>query len=101
MERTIWILTLTLAVSTGLGCKDSNQNYIGFDAQVTDTKGDSPAADSAQNAPSDASADVASIADAGRDSVADLAAAETATTDGDATEAGSSDGAALDTEQGQ
>ena len=46
MTRTIW-MALALAVTASVGCKDSNPNYISFDAaptQTTDAKSDLPSA---------------------------------------------------------
>ena len=47
MQRTVWIMALTLAAVAGVGCKDSNQSYITFDAQTSsvqapDAKADLP-----------------------------------------------------------
>jgi hypothetical protein len=46
MERTLWITALALAVTASVSCKDSNPNYIAFDAQAptqtTDAKSDLP-----------------------------------------------------------
>jgi len=51
MERTLLGAALALAVTASVGCKDSNPNYISFDAaptQTIDAKGDvPPAADGA------------------------------------------------------
>jgi len=46
MTRTIW-MALALAVTASVGCKDSNPNYISFDAaptQTTDARSDLPSA---------------------------------------------------------
>jgi hypothetical protein len=103
MERPIWILALTLAGITGLGCKDSNQNYIAFDAaQATDTRSDTPAPDAVHGTPADASADGVTALEDGRDSAADLIVADAVVADADGAEASTPDGAALDdAEQGQ
>ena len=101
MERTIWILAVTLTGMTGVGCKDSNRNYIAFDAQVTDTKSDTPALDAVHDTLSDAVIDGAIAVDGGRDSVPDVSVADTGATDADDAEASASDGATIDTEQGQ
>jgi hypothetical protein len=58
MERTVWIAALALAVTASVSCKDSNRNYISFDAsptQTTDAKSDLPPA--ADGAASDVASD--------------------------------------------
>jgi hypothetical protein len=100
MERTIRILALMLAVAAGLGCKDSNQNYIVFDAQVTDTKSDTPASDAARDTSTGSPAD-ASLGEAGHDAALDLAAGDSAATDADSGDANPSDSSTTDTEPGQ
>jgi hypothetical protein len=45
MKRTVWIAALALAVTASASCKDSNRNYISFDAsptQTMDAKSDLP-----------------------------------------------------------
>ncbi len=47
MKRTVLIVALALAATASVSCKDSNPNYISFDAQApvvqaTDAKGDLP-----------------------------------------------------------
>jgi hypothetical protein len=43
MKRTVWTIFAALSLAAGAGCKDSNQNYIGFDAQASDVRPDVPA----------------------------------------------------------
>jgi hypothetical protein len=106
MERTVWIAALALAVTASVSCKDSNQNYINFDAQpptqTTDAKGDLPpvtdgagsdaAADhggtSADATTSDVAADHGSSS---TDAPADTALAQDTASDGTAGDAVSSD----------
>jgi hypothetical protein len=100
MKRASWTLSLTLALPllAAAGCKDSNQNYIGFDAapdaSASDAKGDGGSSDApageanrndvlndvlatdtppAPDAVSDASIDGDASADASPDGASDAA----------------------------
>ncbi len=111
MERTLWIAALALAAMVSISCKDSNPNYISFDAQAptqtTDAKSDvPPAADgaasdvaldhggsSSDSAPSDVAADHGgSSSDAqASDALADTALAQDTASDGTSSDATGSD----------
>ena len=110
MERNVWIATLALAVTASVGCKDSNRNYISFDAsptQTTDAKSDlPPVADGAasdvavdRGSPSSdgAAGDVAadhgsSSSDAqASDTLADMSLAQDTASDGTASDSPASD----------
>jgi len=110
MKRTVWIAALALAVTASVSCKDSNRNYISFDAsptQTTDAKSDlPPAADgaasdvaldhggsSSDSAASDVAADHgSSSSDAqANDALADTALAQDTASDGTSSDAAGSD----------
>jgi hypothetical protein len=103
MERTVWIAALALAVTASVSCKDSNPNYISFDAaptQTTDAKGDLPPA--TDGAASDVAADHGgSSSDAqASDALADAALAQDAASDGTSSDATGSDTASDDGDDG-
>ena len=110
MERNVWIAALALAVTASVGCKDSNRNYISFDAsptQTTDAKSDLPPV--ADGAASDVAADRGSPASDGSasdvagdhggpasdapatDALADTALAQDTASDGTSSDATGSD----------
>jgi hypothetical protein len=92
MERTAWIIVATLSLGTAAGCKDSNPNYIGFDAQPGDVRGDvvaavdvPPADGAADGARGDASANDATTLEVnGADASATEVGAIDAASDGNA-----------------
>ena len=110
MKRTVWIAALALAVTASVSCKDSNRNYISFDAsptQTTDAKSDlPPVADGAasdvavdRGSPSDSSlSDVASDhGGPGSDAQASDALADSALAQDTASDGTSSDATGADT----
>ena len=110
MKRTLWIVALALAVTASVSCKDSNRNYISFDAsptQTTDAKSDlPPVADGAasdvavdRGSPSDSSlSDVASDhGGPGSDAQASDALADSALAQDTASDGTSSDATGADT----
>ena len=99
MERTVWITALALAVTASVSCKDSNPNYIAFDAQAptTDAKGDVPprsdgAAGDAATDHGSPSSD-ATATDVGTDHPADAPASDAPTETALARDTASDDGA--------
>ena len=110
MERTLWIAALALAVTASVGCKDSNPNYISFDAQAptqTDAKGDLPpatdsaasdvAADHGSSSPDSAASDVVADHGSSTDAPASDAPPDTILAQDTASDGTSSDAAGSDT----
>lgn len=108
MNRAPWTLSLTLALPllAAAGCKDSKQDYIGFDAapdtSASDAKGDGGGTDALageanRNDVLDdvLATDVPPAPDAASDASADSDASDDASPDG------ASDGDVADTEPGQ
>ena len=104
MNRAPWTLSLTLALPllAAAGCKDSKQDYIGFDAapdtSASDAKGDGGGTDALAgeaNRNDVLATDVPPAPDAASDASADSDASDDASPDG------ASDGDVADTEPGQ
>ncbi len=77
MTRTVWIAALALAAGAAAGCKDSNPNYITFDAQAADVQASDVKGD--VTAPADVAADHGGT-DAPTDAAATDAVADTSPT---------------------